>query len=204
MSPSSPIEHSGRAWTHKFPTSKLVKDLDAGFRPKVTRFLDALTDADVDVTVTATRRPRQRAYLMHFAWCIVKQCVTPDKVPAFVPASSSESGVPIQWLHCDAAGKPSARLSMAAAQEMVSAFSIGGLHVPPSLRSLHIAGQAIDMVLRWDGDLVITDGNGKESTITSTPRSGVNADLIKVGATFGVHHLVHAQKDPPHWSINGH
>ena len=196
-------QNSGAAWTHKFPTSKDVSDLDPTFRARVVHFLDALADADVEVTVTATRRPRQRAYLMHYAWRIVHGQITPDKVPDFEPEVGEES-VDIQWVHVDAQNRRDSARSVAAAHAMVHAFSIGGLQVAPSLASLHIPGKAIDMVLSWDDDISVEDARGRSIEIRSTPRSGTNRDLIRVGATYGVHHLLAVHKDPPHWSVNGH
>jgi hypothetical protein len=69
---------------------------------------------------------------------------------------------------------------------------------------LHIHGKAIDMLVSWDDDLVIKDASGKEITIRTKPRSGINTELIKVGARYGVVHLHAAHKDPPHWSVDGH
>lgn len=158
QSTSRLLENSGKAWVRKFPTSKRVDDLEPIFRSSVKRFLGALADADVAITISATRRPRQRAYLA----------------------------------------------SLAAAREMVSGYQIGTLRVAPSLTSLHMEGQAIDMTLRWDGEINIEDAAGKTVTIRSLPRSGINPDLIKVGATYGVRHLIAVNKDPPHWSVNGH
>ena len=203
QSTSRLLENSGKAWVRKFPTSKRVDDLEPIFRSSVKRFLGALADADVAITISATRRPRQRAYLMHYAWCIVQGKVTPGNVPAFV-ARTGEEPVNIRWLHLDAAQKPAASASLAAAREMVSGYQIGTLRVAPSLTSLHMEGQAIDMTLRWDGEINIEDAAGKTVTIRSLPRSGINPDLIKVGATYGVRHLIAVNKDPPHWSVNGH
>jgi hypothetical protein len=196
-------ENSGSAWVSRFPTSKRIEDLEPNFRRCVQRFLGALADADVAITISATRRPRQRAYLMHYAWSIAQGKVTPDKVPAFVPAFN-EQAVNIRWLHLDASQKPNLPASLAAARAMVHGYQITKLHVAPSLTSLHIEGKAIDMTLSWDGDLDIDDATGKTTTIRSLPRSGINVELMKVGATYGVHHLIAVNKDPPHWSVNGH
>ena len=197
------LENSGKAWVKRFPTSKQVDDLEPIFRASVKRFLAALADADVAITISATLRPPQRAYLMHYAWCLVQGKVAPGDVPAFVP-KAGEQPVNIRWLHLDAAQKPNVPGSLTAAREMVSGYQIATLRVAPSLTSLHMQGQAIDMTLSWDGELNIEDAKGKTITIRSLPRSGINLDLINVGATYGVRHLVAVNKDPPHWSVNGH
>lgn len=59
------------------------------------------------------------------------------------------------------------------------------------------------MLIGWPETLTIRDKQGKVHTITSLPRSSVNADLIAVGATYGVRHLRRALADPPHWSFDG-
>jgi hypothetical protein len=47
------------------------------------------------------------------------------------------------------------------------------------------------------------DANGTAKSIDSTPRTGMNADLIAVGATYGAIKATFAG-DPPHWSTDGH
>jgi hypothetical protein len=197
---------SGPEWVKQFPTSSDVDDLDPTFAVKVRAFLDALVVAKARVRITATRRPPQRAYLMHYAWCIARQWhgTSPASVPAFVPKSPREPGVEITWLHRDSKGLPDFSASKRAAQAMVNGYQISRLHVPPALRSLHIEGKALDMAISWSGTLDVADASGKTVTITSAPRDGTNADLIKVGASYGVIHLYHVQKDPVHWSVNGH
>jgi hypothetical protein len=198
------MEFSGPTWTMRFPTSKKLGDLESNFRSQVRRFLDALADADAEITIAATRRPRQRAYLMHYSWLIVRRRIAPEKVPPFKKSRPDEPGVDIGWVHLDRDTKPSAALSVSGALQMVQRFNIATLGVPPSLSSLHLDGKAIDMSISWDDDLVIRNASGKVITIKSTPRSGANADLIRVGASYGVIHLHAADKDPPHWSVNGH
>jgi hypothetical protein len=199
------MEPSGHIWITRYPTSASVKDLEQHFRERVKRFLDALTEADADVTITATRRPQERAYLMHYAWMIVHQKVAPADVPAFKPIVPGTNGtVNISWVHPGREAAKSLAASLAGAAAMVRGFGLTHLHVAPSLNSLHIFGRAIDMVISWDGHLIVKNSNGKTVTIKSLPRSGVNRELIHVGLTYGVHHLISAEKDPPHWSTNGH
>lgn len=190
---------SGTSWVQLFPTSSSVESLEPDFRKKVKEFLNALTMAGAHVTITATRRPRQRAYLMHYSWCIWKhwQGTNASSVPAFVP-HAGEAAIDIQWVH----STPS--LSLTAAYAMASAYGITGLHVPPALNSNHIQGKALDMVISWKGTMSIKEKSGTTKAIKSTPRNGTNADLLKVGKTYGVIHLINVMADPPHWSFNGH
>lgn len=197
---------SGGWWVSQFPTSQQINDLEPTFRSHVLSFVQALTKAQAHVKVTATRRPRKRAYLMHYSWCIVHawQGCNPSNVPAYEPSPPGEGGIDIQWLHTNSAGLPDIPASKAAAQQMVSLYQMNHLHTPPALNSLHIQGKAIDMAIGWQGTLKILDAHQKSVDIASEPRDGTNPDLIKVGATYQVFHFINVQKDPPHWSVNGH
>jgi hypothetical protein len=191
--PAAPADDrvlSGSAWCAQFPTSTSVSDLEADFGGKVQKFIDALTAAGVTPSISATKRPSNRAFLMHWSWRIVKENYDAQTVPA-------REGVKINWWHGDA------EKSKKAAQDMVDTYQTGGGKQAPSLTSRHIEGKAIDMDTNWAGELKIKDATGKETTITSEPRTGANADLIKVGATYGVIHFTNAANDVPHWSTDG-
>ena len=183
-------EPSGKAWVKKFLGSNRVDDLEEGFREKAKAFIKAATDGGADVKIASTRRPRERAYLMHWAWMIVNRDQDAKKVPAM-------KGVDIDWWHGDQAA------SAKKAQEMVDGFGLRNLKVPPALSSRHIEGKAIDMQIVWSGDLMIKKSDGSTVAIRSTPRDNTNPDLIAVGATYGVIHFTDAPKDKVHWSTDG-
>jgi hypothetical protein len=193
---------SGSAWVSKFPTSKSVDDLADGFREKVEEFVAALRVAGATISINATRRPRQRAYLMHFSWRIAKNRIAPADATKFRP-DDGEDEVDIQWLHKKPSGAPDVAASRAAAKAMVEAYGTGGSTVAPSLVSNHIRGTAIDMSVRWTGTLSIKTQAGATVSITSGPRSSVNPDLIRVGRGYGVKHFSPPEADPPHWSLTG-
>lgn len=109
--------------------------------------------------------------------------------PSAVPA---EPGVNIIWDHGDLAR------SMRAAQEMVKLFDIV---FEPSLTSLHMTGQAVDMDIGWSGTLAIRGKAGQLFHIDAPRNGGDNIVLHAIGATYGVIKLV---SDKPHWSVNGH
>jgi hypothetical protein len=198
------MPESGVWWVSQFPASKRVDDLENAFRVRVVRFLKVLTAARARVDITATLRPPQRAYLMHYAWCIARQGADPAAVPAYQPHPGGTATVDIQWLHRDAAGQADIPASRRAAQKMVQGYGILRLGVPPALDSLHIRGQAVDMLISWDGLLSAVDAVGHQVQIDTAPRDGTNSELIRVGASFGVIHLIKVHQDPPHWSVNGH
>jgi hypothetical protein len=184
-------EPSGVAWVERFPTSRSTDALVDGFRQKCEAFLAALEDAGAAVTISATLRPPERAYLMHWSYVITTGAVEPEDVPAC-------PGVDIEWVHRKPDGAPDVDASRAAAAAMVDGYDIA---YAPSLTSLHIFGKAIDISVEWDGTLKIKQMNGAEKTIGSLPRSGLNHELWAVGAGYGVLKLA---SDAPHWSSTGH
>jgi hypothetical protein len=193
---------SGKDWVKKFPTSNSVEDLEADFRAKVKDFVAALKRAKADIDISATVRPPQRAYLMHFCWTINKKIDDPANVPPFKPGPGQDA-VDIQWLHKKSSGAPDLAASRAAAAEMVAAYGMTRLKVAPALKSNHIAGKALDMSVSWTKTLTIENKSGKTIEIKSSPRDSTNPDLIAVAKTYGVIHLIDVMKDPPHWSFNG-
>ena len=142
------------------------------------------------MTVSSTRRPAERAYLMHFCWRIFRRTVNPQNVPP-------KSGVGIEWVHRKPDGSIDLSASRAAAQAMVEAYDIA---FPPALNSRHTQGRAIDMTIKWDGNLVISKRDKTTTTIASTPRNGSNLALRNVGKTYGA---IKNPKDLPHWSTDG-
>lgn len=179
---------SGERWCLEFPTSKVTADLASPFRDKVEKFRAAMAKAGVDLEIAATFRPSERAWLMHWAYDIAHGA-DPRKVP-------SRAGININWVHVDAKGNCDLTASKKAAQSMNSVYRSS---VRPSLTSLHITGNAIDMSGFWTREVSITDGNGK--TILIPAGASFNSGMLhKVAATYGV---VKRINDKPHWSVNG-
>ncbi|BAY88154.1 MULTISPECIES: peptidoglycan-binding domain-containing protein [unclassified Tolypothrix] len=177
---------SGAHWIDSFPTSRLIADLASPFRQRVEAFQKALIDAGCQVIVTATHRPKERAYLMHYAARINRQEIAAKFVPQM-------AGVNIEWEHYTNAG------SVQAAKEMVEAYGVGGN--PVSLNSRHIQRLAIDWNVTWNGKINIKDANGKTVTISDPANAALNRNLWTVGSSYGVYKL---SNDPPHWSVDGY
>ncbi|MEP7341315.1 MAG: hypothetical protein ABI977_26530 [Acidobacteriota bacterium] len=177
-------ELSGRDWVNKFPTSKSLLDLKPPFLSKMSKFHNALIAAGASVKISATVRPPERAYLMHWSFKIARQNFDPNDVPAM-------PGVDIVWAH------ENEEQSRAAARNMVAAY---GIAFAPALTSNHIRGLAVDMTIGWTGTLNIKDATGNVVGI-GAPQSGGNPKLQAVGRSYGVIKLV---SDPPHWSNDGH
>lgn len=183
-------ELSGAAWAQRFAGSTNTKDLASTFRKAVDAFIDAMVGAGIKVRISATYRPVQRSYLMHWCWKIKYKYVKPEDVPAM-------KGVDIKWTHATSAD------SLAAAKQMVRAFDMCDLSTPPALHSLHNDGLAIDMSISWTGTVVVKDADGKLVEVTTAPRSGMNRQLKAIGASYGVKKFMGGAKDKPHWSSTG-
>lgn len=187
---------SGASWVAEFPTSTSLDDLSAPFSTQAASFIAALSAAGATAVVSATLRPPNRAFLMHWAWKIVNSNTHPRTVP-------EREGVDIQWDHEDSNGVYSSTQSVAAAQAMVNGYGMKSLKVVPSLTSRHIEGKAIDMSISWAGSLSIVSADGSTVTVSTEPRTGMNPRLQAVGASYGVIKFIGGAKDKPHWSTDG-
>ena len=183
-------ELSGAAWVNKFEGSTSTQTLSYPFRTNVEQFLAAFNDAGARVTIAATLRPPERAYLMHWCWKISRGLVRAADVPAM-------DGVEIEWDHGNDAK------SLREANAMVAAYGMTGLNVAPALRSRHTEGSAIDMNISWTGDLHITDKNNNEVIIRTPPRDGMNTELHQIGRSYDVIKFHGGARDKPHWSTDG-
>jgi hypothetical protein len=122
------VTPAGPVWVDRYPTSRSVDDLVSPFREGVIAFLADLDARGCTVTITSTRRPAERAWLMRHAW---------DVAHGFDPgAVPTRSGIDILW-------------TLDGARAMVAAYRLA---YRPSLTSRHIDGRAIDMTIRgWTG-----------------------------------------------------
>ena len=182
---------SGVNWVEKFPTRADIGGCVSPFRENLEAFVAALKSANAAVTINATLRPPERAYLMRTCWLIAH-----GSDPRTV---NPMAGVDIDWVHRDASGQPDLAKSRAVAQEMVKAY---GIVAEPSLTSLHIKGLAVDMDISWAGSLKIADKSGTAHTISSAPLDGTNLQLADIGRSYGVIKAAFGT-DPPHWSSTG-
>ncbi|WP_286178416.1 peptidoglycan-binding domain-containing protein [Enterobacter sp. Ap-1006] len=187
---------SGESWVSRFQGSSDTQTLSPIFRANVNNFLKSLEDAGVRVTISATLRPPERAYLMHWSWKLARGMVEPANIP-------EKSGVEIEWVHKGANGKADRNKSINAAKAMVRAYGMSNLNVAPALRSRHTEGNAIDMTLSWMGNLEIKDNKGETVIIKTMPRDGMNAQLHEVGKSFDVIKYHGGANDKPHWSTDG-
>jgi hypothetical protein len=187
---------SGALWVSKFPTSTRLDEMNSAFATSVASFLSALKAAGASVDISATLRPAKRAFLMHWAWKIVNADADPLTIPEC-------EGVDIQWGHLNEKGDYCREKSVAAATAMVNGYGMRNLRVAPALTSRHIEGKAIDMTINWTGTLSIRDAMGRTVDISTEPKTGMNADLHAVGATYMVIKFKGGDKDKPHWSTDG-
>jgi hypothetical protein len=178
------VRMSGAEWYPKFPASTSLEDLTFPFRQYAKDFEKALKDAGAKIEIANTLRPPERVYLMHYATKIASEEIYADEVPFM-------AGVEIDWVHY------TDDLSMLRAQEMVDAYEIA---FPPSLRSNHTRGRAVDWYITWDKTIKLKDATGRTVEINQPRNSFVNEDLWRVGSTYGV---VKLAADAPHWSLDG-
>ena len=177
---SAAPQPSGAQWCAQFPTSSSLVDLIEPFRTGVSDFINALRAAGAGVTVSATFRPPERAYLMHWACMIGSGGQDPAGVPPM-------AGVAIDWKH--GGNRAEAK---AAAQAMMTGYRIA---FPAALVSRHTQRRAIDMTITLRNAIQIKERGGMVRIARFLE------DLHPIGATYGVHKLVN---DPPHWSDDGH
>jgi hypothetical protein len=183
-------ELSGEQWVARFPGSSSLDVLVDPFKANLTSFKAAIEAAGGTVRVNATYRPPERAYLMHWSYLISKGKNKPQGIPAM-------DGVNIEWDHGDD------KKSIAAANDMIVGFQMEALATTPSLTSNHTIKKAADLTISWSGDLTIIDAAKKSITIKSEPKSGLNTELITVGATYNVIKYNRTGTDIPHWSHDG-
>jgi hypothetical protein len=183
-------ELSGAQWCSRYPTSISTDTLIPEFKAACDAFIAAIEAAGGHKDIGATYRPPERAYLMHWCWKI-KHGVNPSIIP-------SMNGVNIEWVH------PNHQDSINAANQMVDGFGMHNLNVAPSLHSLHMEKNAIDISISWSGNLQIAKQDGTVVTINTLPRDGMNLQLKEVGRSYGVIKFIGGASDRPHWSGTGH
>lgn len=184
---------SGPAWCNQFPTSRSVNDLQPAFRDRVRAFLAALSQANATVAISATLRPPQRAFLMHWCYLIGRQ----NQDPA---TADTMAGVAIDWVHRGPGGAPDRPASRQAAADMADTYQLQP-QVVPSLTSRHIEGRAIDMTISWSGTPTVRDGAGRPVTLPPMAAAAARPTLDGIGRSYGVLPLA---GDPVHWSDDGH
>ena len=204
---------SGEHWKttadEKWSNSIKIDDLESTFKEKVRKFKKMLEDNKVTIHIASTKRPPERAYLMHYSNEIRKGNVSPSDVP-------SKDGVNIKWDHGDLTK------SKNAADELRKAFGVG---THAALTSRHTEGKAIDMKLDfseneneeekhvlkytleeggeitreilWDANEARYGEKAKNKSITNIE----DRELSKAGADFGLYRKI--DSDVVHWSSDG-
>jgi D-alanyl-D-alanine dipeptidase len=121
----------GAQWTAQFPTSTSTTDLVEPFRSNLEAFIGKLREEGASVTISATYRPAERAYLMHYCCMIAQSKMDPALIPPM-------EGVDIQW------DLGNAEATYTAANQMMKAY---GIAFPAALASRHTQRRAIDMTV---------------------------------------------------------
>jgi len=179
-----PLEISGPQWVGRYPTSKSIGDLAPTFAKSVKSFIAPIQAGGGHVTVSATYRPPERAYLMHYAWAIAHG-YNPSNVPPL-------DGVPIDWSHLNHMSQPDLKMARLAAQSMVAKYR---MRFTAALKSRHTQRRAIDMTITHFEGQDFIQKNGSPQCVNDA------SELYALGATYGVVKLIN---DEPHWSDDGH
>ena len=192
---------SGKDWVKEYKDKASIEYLSSPFKENVKDFLKAIDEAKkktpkakITYHISSTRRPYERAVLMHYCHKVAHNIITPQQAQI----ETQKENIPIDWIHIDSSGNYSEKISREKALEMVRAY---GIAYPASLTSHHVKGNAIDITITWQSSFTIKDKAGKEYTI-DTPRNGATNKILRaVGETYGVKRTL--EKDPPHWSLEG-
>lgn len=122
---------AGPEWCKQFQASTSLDDLAEPFQSNCRAFIAALEEQGCKVTISATWRPAERAYLMHWCCMIADAKHDPETVPPM-------AGVDIDWN----LGSPAA--TIAACRAMKNGY---GIVYPAALVSRHTQRLAIDMTI---------------------------------------------------------
>lgn len=185
---------AGPIWVPLYPGSDKIADCADPFKTNVAKFVLSLKNGGADVRITATYRPPERAYLMHYACWVagftdkngVFQQMKPEDVPVM-------PGVDIDW----SCGGNRGNQAPVMAQAMVRGY---GIVYPAALNSRHTQGRAVDMHIAVPAGATIVDARATPFII-SGGADGTDSRIVSIGATYGV---VKLASDPPHWSDDGH
>lgn len=175
---------SGANWWQqngaRFADSTDTVSLMPAFAASVDAFVAALERAGAYVSISATKRSAELAWVMRTAGDIARNTIEPHQV-------EPDPTVGILWNH----GDP--QRSQDAAEEMVQMF--GGVEAP-AIDSPELTGTAIAMDVRWYAPIAVRDAWGAVVPL-DRPRLGARCpDLHRVGRSYGV---VKTPFDPLRW-----
>jgi hypothetical protein len=163
-----------------------LDDLADPFKTNASSFIAAMESAGASVAIETTKRPIERAWLMHSAWTVASGGAAPTDDPY---------STGIVWDH------GTAEKSKAAAKEMIgkSGFNMA---VDADMDSRHFSGNAVDMYITNLPETWTFTRDGKEVTVDlGAGAPATNKKLWDAAAThFSVKKLTW---DPPHWSDTG-
>ena len=138
------------------------------------------------VSISATYRPPERAWLMHWAWYIAKGKIKYSKLGTI----ANPHHIDIVWDHGDEKSTRAAAAAMAKAYKMAH---------KAALASRHTERKAVDMTITGLPE-VLKIAAGKEIAVgTSAAKENQTLWMISESA----YSVVKNPTDPPHWSTDG-
>ena len=180
------IEKSGVQWVSRYMGSTSLDSCASGFKEDAKAFVGALRAAGINVSIEATYRPANRAYLMHYAAAICRGEANSNNIP-------KKEGVLIDWAHLDKNGKPNPTAAKNAANAMRNAYGIGDN--PVALNSNHTNGTAMDISISNYSGKSMAHADGTIHKISSFN------DIVRAGASWGIRWF--GSGDKVHWSRTG-
>lgn len=176
------VKVSGQDWCGLYLQSKSLDDLAEPFKTNAKKFINAMRNAGISITINTTWRPNERSYLMYYSTAIARGQIAVDKIPPF-------PGVNIDWTH-----KGNTSEAVKAAKAMHQKYAIGNNPVGKPGSSNHNRKMAVDMTIsNYNGKVVSIDGINTKITSWSS--------LVALGKKHGV--IWYGSKDAPHWSHTG-
>jgi D-alanyl-D-alanine dipeptidase len=176
---------SGPDWFKQYPGSDNLDDLVEPFKGNARSFIAMLRANHATVSISATYRPPQRAWLMHWAWEIAKGNQPYSKVGSI----ENPYNIAIEWDHGNE------KSTRAAAAAMVKKYKMAH-HA--ALKSRHTERHAIDITI--DSLPSVLKVDGKDHSVGDEPATE-NKALRRLSRSL--YHVVKNPGDPPHWSTDG-
>jgi len=211
------LKPSGAVWASQYPGDNHIAALAQAFQDNVQGFNTALANAGAPRHISAVYRPPERAHLMFYARKIGVDGMDPRKVPTpyCTIKNTTDGPIYVAWADYKTDGTYDASASINAAKAMLGPQGYNIETRPVAHPSRHEIRRAIDWNISWNGTLKMAWGpnggpNGEKAgtidTISTGPTDGLNHELWKVGASYGVikFESVNKTKDAPHWSDTGH
>lgn len=197
-------EPSGVQWCLRYATSTALSDLIEPFQSNATQCIAALRAGGASVIISATYRPAERAFLMHWAWAIARGLplsMCPAWAQPGVPVDPAKvPGMPLLGIDWTCGNDEAA--ARVAARAMVAAY---GMAFVAALVSRHTQRRAVDMTIRVPDGAVVMDAAGAPNVFHGVGNE-VDSRVVAIAKTYGLLKIIGPAgkiEDAPHFSDDG-